>query len=85
MKTYNPGTLAFFLGPVTGLLVMSGFVEPAHADEVLQELNLLAGTIITLVSVIGALHHHIEIKRIEQLSPKVDKPVDNSAGGVQNG
>ncbi len=90
MKSYNPGTLAFFLGPLTGLLVMSGLVEPAHADEVLQELNLLAGTLITLVSVIGALHHHIELKKLEKLSPVVDKSVDNlrvgvSVGGVHNG
>lgn len=74
MKNYNPGTLTFFLGPITGLLVMSGFVDPAHSDEVTQELNLLAGTIITLVSVIGALSHHIELKKLEKVTP-VEKPV----------
>lgn len=75
MKNTNvdKGWITLVFGPLTGLLVMSGHLEPSNATVVLDELNTLVGAVITIVTVIGALHHQIEMKKLEQ--PKTDTTI----------
>lgn len=94
MKGYNPGPLTLFLGPLTGILVMSGWVDPKNADDFTQQLDLLVGAIITITTVVSALHHDLESRRINKpndttttvtVAPTVPVTTVTTEPGVQDG
>lgn len=60
----NKGLITLLIGPLTGLLVSTGWVDATKASSVQSELNLLAGTIVSLVSILGALEHDVQVKKI---------------------
>lgn len=70
-KNINKGWVTLILGPLTGLLVASGHLDGSNASVVLDEFNTLAGALITIATVLGALSHEIQLKKLDTTTTTV--------------
>ena len=68
---FDKGWITLLLGPLTGLLVISGHVAPSNSGAVVEEFNTLAGAVITIITVVAALHHQIELEKIKQPTTQI--------------
>jgi hypothetical protein len=69
MPTVDRSLAVMIIGPIVGLAVAHGYVEPQNADALTNNLVTFIGLGITIASVLIPLNHHYKTQQPKPVEP----------------